>query len=139
MREQKDRIQMNNQQNKDSKALRKATIARWWEKLRSDPKRYAERLEYQRKRRESESIRQKERTDERARWAALPTDHPRKRRKRQAKPETEKARRKRSMQSLPDCVVANNFLHMKVADCPKELIEIKRQHIRLNRTLGTRI
>jgi hypothetical protein len=118
---------------------RKASLARWYEKLRNDPKRWVERMEAQRKRRESEEIRERERQQERDRWAQLPRDHPRKRRRRQAKPETMKAKRKRDLEILTDGTVANRYLHLHLADCPKELIELKREHIRLNRKLGVRI
>lgn len=113
--------------------------ARWYTKLRSDPKRWAERMEAQRKRREAQEIREIESKQERDRWAKLPKDHPRKTRKPKRKPETVKAKARLQIQRLPDCVVANRYLHMRVTICPKELIEIKRQHIRLNRALGTRI
>ncbi len=43
------------------------------------------------------------------------------------------------MEKLTDAVVANQYLHLKVGECPKALIEIKRQHIRLTRMLGTNI
>jgi hypothetical protein len=52
---------------------------------------------------------------------------------------TGKAKRKRDMEKLTDAVVANQYLHLKVGECPKALIEIKRQHIRLTRLLGTNI
>jgi hypothetical protein len=122
-----------------SVSLRKAAVDRWYAKLRNDPKRWAERMETQRKRREAKEIRERERQQEREAWAKLPNNHPRKRRKRQAKAETMKAYRKRKELRLPDADVANRYLHMRLADCPKELIDIKREHIRLNRKLGTRI
>lgn len=84
-------------------------------------------------------IREAEREAERKRWAALPADHPRKTRKLQRKPETMKAKRKRDLERLSDSVVANRYLHMNLADCPKSLITLKREHIRLSRKLGTRI
>lgn len=84
-------------------------------------------------------IREAEREAERERWAALPSDHPRKRRKLQRKAETMKAKRKRDMERLSDSVVANRYLHMHLAECPKPLIALKREHIKLSRKLGTRI
>jgi hypothetical protein len=121
------------------KEYRAETLRRYYAKLRSDPTRWAKRIEAQRKRRESKEVRERERQQEREAWARLPKDHPRKRRKRMAKPESLKAKRKRDLEKLTDGTVANRYLHMNVADCPKELIEIKREHIRLNRKLGTRI
>ena len=122
-----------------SVSLRKASIDRWYAKLRNDPKRWAERMETQRKRREVKEIRERERQQEREAWAKLPKDHPRKTRKLQRKPETKKARSKRMLERLTDGDVANRYLHMHLADCPKELIDFKREHIRLTRKLGTNI
>jgi len=50
-----------------------------------------------------------------------------------------KRKARKDIENLPDSVVANRYLHMKVEDCPKALIEIKREHIKLSRKLGTRI
>lgn len=50
-----------------------------------------------------------------------------------------KRKARKDIEKLPDSVVANRYLHMKVEDCPKVLIEIKREHIKLSRKLGTRI
>ena len=122
-----------------SVSLRKAAIDRWYAKLRNDPKRWAERMETQRKRREAKEIRERERQQEREAWAKLPKDHPRKTRKLQRTEAAKKAKPKRMTEKLTDGTVANRYLHMRLADCPKELIEIKREHIRLNRKLGTRI
>jgi hypothetical protein len=69
----------------------------------------------------------------------MPADAPRKRRKCRATKESRKAKRKRDMEKLPDAVVANQYLHMAVSECPKQLIEIKRQHICLTRVLRTKI
>lgn len=96
-------------------------------------------MKKQRKRRESEKIREAERQQAREQWAKLPKDHPRKTRKTTRNPATLMAKRQRDMEILPDSVVANRYLHMAVGDCPKSLISIKREHIRLNRMLGTRI
>jgi hypothetical protein len=120
-------------------ASRKAATDRWWKKLRNDPKRWAERMETQRKRREEKEIRDRERQQQREAWAKLPKDHPRKKRKRQGKPETVKSYRKEYTERLTDSVVSNRYLHMRVEDCPKELIDFKREHIRLTRKLGTNI
>lgn len=122
-----------------SVVLAKARNARWWAKLRNNPQRWAERMEKQRNRRAVEEIVEAERRQAREKWAELPKDHPRKRKKRTRTPGAAKARRKRDMEKLPDAVVANQYLHLKVGECPKALIEIKRQHIRLTRMLGTNI
>lgn len=122
-----------------SVSLRKAALGRWYAKLRNDPKRWAERMETQRKRREAKEIRERERKQAREAWAKLPNGHPRKTRKPQRTLEAKKARPKRVTERLTDGTVANRYLHMRLADCPKELIDMKREHIRLNRKLGTRI
>ena len=96
-------------------------------------------METQRKRREAKEIRERERQQEREAWAKLPKDHPRKTRKPRRTPEAKKAKPKRMTERLTDGTVANRYLHMHLADCPKELIDFKREHIRLNRKLGTRI
>ena len=122
-----------------SVSLRKAAIDRWYAKLRNDPKRWAERMETQRKRREAKEIRERERQQEREAWAKLPKDHPRKTRKLKRTMAAKKAKSKRMTERLTDGTVANRYLHMNLADCPKELIEIKREHIRLTRKLKTNI
>lgn len=122
-----------------SVVLRKARNARWWAKLRNDPVRWAKRMENQRAKREQDEFRERERQQAREQWAKLPADAPRKRRKCRAKKESRKAKRRRDLENLPDAVVANQYLHTKVGECPKALIEIKRQHIRLTRALGTNI
>jgi len=43
------------------------------------------------------------------------------------------------MERLSDGTVATRYLHMRVSECPKELIMIKREHIRLSRKLKTSI
>lgn len=111
----------------------------WYVAIKTDPNRWAARMEKQRQRRAMAGIREAEREAERERWAALPSDHPRKRRKLQRKAETMKAKRKRDMERLSDSVVANRYLHMHLAECPKPLIALKREHIKLSRKLGTRI
>jgi hypothetical protein len=111
----------------------------WYIALKNDPERWSARMEKQRQRRAMDGIREAERKAERERWAALPSDHPRKKRKLQRKPETVKAKRKRDLERLSDSVVANRYLHMNLADCPPPLINLKRAHIRLSRKLGTRI
>lgn len=111
----------------------------WYIALKNNPERWAARMEKQRQRRAMAGIREAENKAERARWAALPSDHPRKKRKLQRKPETVKAKRKRDLERLSDSVVANRYLHMNLACCPPSLIALKREHIRLSRKLGTRI
>jgi hypothetical protein len=96
-------------------------------------------LENQRKRREAKEIREIERKQAKELWAKLPKNHPRKRRKQQRTPEARKAKSKRMLERLTDGDVANRYLHMHLSDCPKELIDIKREHIRLTRKLGTNI
>jgi hypothetical protein len=118
-------------------AIRKAQLDRWYEKLKSDPDRWGERMEKQRKRRESKEIREHEREQEREAWAKLPKDHPRKRRTPKRKPETVKERRERAKKNLCDGNISNRYLFMRVAECPKELIELKREHIKLTRKLKT--
>jgi hypothetical protein len=111
----------------------------WYIALKNNPERWAARMEKQRQRRAMAGIREAERQAERERWAALPSDHPRKKRRLQRKPETMKAKRKRDLERLSDSVVANRYLHMNLADCPPPLLALKREHIRLSRKLGTRI
>lgn len=120
-------------------SLRKAQLDRWYAKLRNDPKRWAERMETQRKRREAKEIRDRENQQEREAWAKLPKDHPRKTRKLQRTIAAKKAKSKRMTERLTDGTVAAKYLHMHLADCPKELIDFKREHIRLTRKLGTNI
>lgn len=112
---------------------------RWWQKMRTDPIRWGARMEDQRLRRSRPAIRQREAQQERDRWAKLPSDHHRKTRKTCRNPETHKACQKRYTERLPDAVVANRYLHMTIGECPKELIQLKREHIRLSRTLKTSI
>lgn len=111
----------------------------WYVAIKTDPIRWAARMEKQRQRRAMDGIRDAERKAERARWAALPSDHPRKRRKLKRTAVAVKRKAKKDIERLPDSVVANRYLHMKVKDCPKTLIGIKREHIKLSRKLGTRI
>jgi hypothetical protein len=118
-------------------AIRKAQLDRWYEKLRNDPDRWGERMEKQRKRRESKEIREHERKQEREAWAKLPKDHPRKKRTPKRKPEAVKERRERAKKNLCDGNISNRYLFMHVAECPKELIELKREHIKLTRRLKT--
>ena len=116
-------------------AIRKAQLDRWYAKLKSDPARWAERMEKQRKRRESKEIRERERKQEREAWAKLPTDHPRKKRTPKRKPETVKERRERAKKNLCDSNISNRYLFMRVKECPKELIDLKREQIKLTRKL----
>jgi len=111
----------------------------WYVAIKNDPSRWAARMEKQRQRRAKAGIREAEQKAERERWAKLPKDHPRKKRKQQRKPKTVKAKRQRALERLTDGDVANRYLHMHLADCPKPLINLKREHIRLSRKLGTRI
>lgn len=111
----------------------------WYVAIKTDLSRWAARMEKQRQRRAMAGIRDAERKAERERWAALPSDHPRKRRKLKRTALAVKRKAKKDIEKLPDSVVANRYLHMKVKDCPKALIGIKREHIKLSRKLGTRI
>ena len=112
---------------------------RWYLTMRSDPVRWAQRMEAQRQRRQRPGINAIQRQQERERWAKLPACHPRRRRKQQRKPATQKARATRALERLSDGTVATRYLHMRVSECPKELIAIKREHIRLSRKLKTSI
>ena len=111
----------------------------WYVAIKTDPSRWAARMEKQRQRRAMAGIRDAERKAERERWAALPSDHPRKRRAPRATIDALRRKAKKDIETLPDSVVANRYLHMRVKECPKALIEFKREHIRLNRKLKTRI
>ena len=112
---------------------------RFYQKLKCDPAKWESRMEAQRKRRAQVGIRDAENKAERERWAALPKDHPRKTRKPKRNPENFKTQRRRYTERLPDSVVANRYLHMPVSECPPELIELKRHHIKLSRKLNTSI
>jgi hypothetical protein len=132
-------IQKTNEMNEmnEMTEIRKEQFDRWYAKLKSDPVRWAERMDKQRKRRESKEIRERERNQERVAWAKLPKDHPRKKRKPKRKPDTIVARRKRANKNLCDGNISNRYLFMHVSECPKELIELKREHIKLTRKLRT--
>jgi len=132
------KLQKTNEMNKITE-IRKEQFDRWYAKLKSDPVRWAERMDKQRKRRESKEIRERERNQEREAWAKLPKDHPRKKRKTKRKPESIIARRKRANKNLCDGIISNRYLFMHVSECPKELIELKREHIKLTRKLRTTI
>lgn len=113
--------------------------AKWYASMRADPARWAQRMAEQRERRQRPVVNEVQRKQAREQWANLPADHPRKRRKQQRKPATQKARAARAMERLSDGTVATRYLHMRVSECPKELIMIKREHIRLSRKLKTSI
>lgn len=74
----------------------------------------------------------------RERWAKLPPDHPRKNRGDGHTKEAYRRKRRKEHETLPDHVVANRYLHLKVTECPKEVIDLKREQIRLNRELNIR-
>ncbi|MFZ4766296.1 MAG: hypothetical protein ACOYMN_15200, partial [Roseimicrobium sp.] len=114
-------------------------LPKWYVAIKADPSRWAARMEKQRQRRAMAGIRDAERKAERERWAVLPSNHPRKIRKPKRTAVAVKRKARKDIENLPDSVVANRYLHMKVEDCPKALIEIKREHIKLSRKLGTRI
>jgi len=117
---------------------KKERSRRYYEKLKSDPKRWEERMENQRKRRSDPKIREAEKEDERQRYAALPTTHPRKNRPDRHTKEAYRRKRQKELETLPDYVVSNCYLNLKVSECPKELINLKREQIRLNRELNIR-
>lgn len=112
---------------------------RWFAAMRNDPVRWAQRMAAQQRRRSHPNINARERQQERARWASLPRDHPRRTRKPQRHPDSVKAKSKRDLERLPDSIVANRYLHLPVQACPKDLIDFKREHIRLTRKLKTSI
>lgn len=119
--------------------MKNERLERWYQKLKSDPVRWNQRIQKQRDRRQLQSVKERENKQAREAWAALPADHPRKTRKPKRKPETVKAKRKRDLERLPDALVANRYLHCRVTDCPLDLIDLKREQIRLSRKLQTRI
>jgi hypothetical protein len=106
----------------------------YYEKVKLDPARYEARLK--RIREGAERQRAKEKSDPQLWYARLE-----KQRKRRADPiyreEMNKVERERQ-RTLPDGVIAGH-LGLKVADCPKELIELKRTHMLLSRALGTQV
>lgn len=120
-------------------AVRRREInRRYREKLKSDPKRWAAHLEKQRQRRDDPQIREAEREAERKRYHAFPESHPRKNRKDRHTKDFYRKKRAREHEELPDHVVANRYLHLKVSECPKAVIDLKREQIRLNRELKIR-
>lgn len=98
--------------------------------------RLVRRRELQRMRRAKPGYKDSQNSAERKRYAALPDDHPRKNRRDRHTKESYQRKRKKELEALPDYVIATRYLHMKTADCPPELIGLKREVIRLNRMLG---
>ncbi len=140
-------------------AKAKKRCKRWYEKLKADPERWAQFLEkqrqrrhergqkklkaeqrarvneLQRRRRQDPERRERERAQGRAIWAKLPPDHPRRTRRTTFTKEARKRARQKSNERLGHSVVANRYLFMKAAECPEELVALKREHIRLGRLL----
>ena len=134
--------------------------AKWYAKIRSDPERWAARLKAQAKNkaayRRRLSDKQRERINylqnkrrqqmspeerehalakRRAAWAKIPSGDPRRKRKKRAWSAADQQYRKKIAERLPDAAVSNQYLKMRVGECPKELIALKREIIRLTRRL----
>lgn len=104
------------------------------EQIKADPVRYAARLKQLREAADRQNAKEKANPEL---WAARIE----RQRQRRANPEYRQsmnAKENERHSKLPDSVVARR-LGMKKADCPKEIIELKRQLIRLNKALGTKI
>lgn len=100
---------------------------RWYMKLKNNPEKLAKRKE---KQRASERNRPDRKQKQREEWASLPANHHRK--------TSVNLRTKRARAMLTDSVVSH-ALGLKVSQCPKELIELKRASMMLCRKLKTRI
>lgn len=99
-------------------------------------RRLVRRRELQRIRRSQPGYKDRQNAAERERYAALPDDHPRKNRGDRHTKESYRRKREKEFEALPDYVIATRYLHLKTAECPPELIGLKREVIRLNRMLG---
>ena len=104
------------------------------EKVKSDPARYEARL--QKIREGAERQRAKEKANPEL-WAARIEKQKARRTDPKYRQEMNKIERDRQW-NLPDGIIARH-LGLRVADCQKELIEMKRAHMILSRALGTRI
>jgi hypothetical protein len=105
---------------------KRARNAKWYQKQKSDPEKLARLI----KRRKANEQKYDRKQQQREKWASLPADHPRKLAVNQ--------RQKQARANLADHIVAS-AMGIKVAECPKELIEIKRASMMLCRKLKTRI
>jgi hypothetical protein len=99
----------------------------------------ARKLELQRLRRAQPGVKEAENAKERERYAALPKDHPRKNRSDRHTEESKRRKAEKDRVELPDHVVARRYLHLRVKDCPTELIGLKREVMKLNRMLGIQV
>ena len=112
----------------------KTRSQRYLEKLKLNPEKYKAHLEKNRK--GAERQKEKERSNAHL-WEA----RIQKQRNRRSNPDYRSRMNAKDMErqrGLPDSTVAS-ILGLKLADCPKELIEMKRAHIRLSKALGTKM
>lgn len=96
-------------------------------------------LELQRIRRSQPGYKERQNAKERERYAALPKEHPRKNRSDRHTKESYRRKREKELAELPNHVVAGRYLHLRVKDCPAELIGLKREVMKLNRMLGIQV
>ena len=106
---------------------KRARSARWYQKQKNDPVKLERLME---RRKANEKTRPDRKQKQREEWASLPANHPRK--------TSVNLRTKRARAMLTDSVVSNS-MGLKVSQCPKELIELKRASMMLCRKLKTRI
>ena len=99
----------------------------------------ARRRALQRIRRAKPGAKERRNAKEREAYAKIPSDHPRKHRPDRHTKESWLRKRKRELETLPDHVVARRYLHLRVADCPRELIALKREVLKLSRMLGVQM
>jgi hypothetical protein len=83
----------------------------------------------------SQDERERQLANRRAAWAKIPHDDPRKMKHRAHNRAYNRRAIRRNAEQLTDQAVANYYLGMRVGECPKELIELKREVIRLYRRL----
>ena len=107
--------------------------------MKTEDQRIVRRRELQRIRRAKPGARERKNEKERERYKSLPQDHPRKNRPSRHTKESWKRKAKKERLTLPDYVVSNRYLGLKVSECPHELIALKREVMRLNRMLGIQI
>lgn len=98
--------------------------------------RLARRRRAQQIRRAIPGAKERQNARERERYAALPKNHPRKNRPDRHTKEAWRRKREKELKQLPDYVVARRYLHLKISECPKDLIDLKREVMRLNAMLG---
>jgi len=107
---------------------------RYLEKLKLNPEKYRAHLE--KNRNGAKRQKEKERSN-----PNLWQDRIQKQRNRRSNPDYRSRMNAKDMErqrGLPDSTVAS-ILGLKLADCPKELIEMKRAHICLSKALGTKM